>query len=169
MAEADDTMSLESGRNTEVFDLEDKSFHCTIPNHFPIPLYQSAGGLVNDGETPFICGGIKKLKKDPVLSQRYIKMDGITDCFLMTENGKWEKDDVASLQSLTVVRNTGSAVVHNQIVVGVDFYKPQGMFLASPHNNVTSLKDTFGGNNNCKFCCKCFACLSVDMYVYCHL
>ena len=60
-------------QNTEIVDLEDESFKCTV-NQFPTSTYGATGGLISD--TPFICGGF---------SGGWQKF-----CYFLQEYGDWK-------------------------------------------------------------------------------
>ena len=49
----------ESGRHTEIVDLNDSSFYCTGLPDFPIDVVYAAGGIVNG--IPIICGGANSI------------------------------------------------------------------------------------------------------------
>ena len=90
----------ESGRNTEILDMEDPSFACPNVESFPVKMYNGMGALVNG--TPFICGG-------GVDSTIY------ETCYTLEENGKWKEDQVASLN--TPKNTAASLTMDDKLVV----------------------------------------------------
>merc|ERR1719245_1028931 len=62
-------------QNTEIVDLEDASFKCTV-SQFPIGVAGATGGLV--GDTPLICGGALR-------GRQYHK-----SCYSLKEDGDWK-------------------------------------------------------------------------------
>merc|ERR1719245_1395433 len=64
-------------QNTEIVDLEDASFNCTV-SQFPTSVKGATGGLV--GDTPLICGGIFYSGE-----WQYPK-----SCYSLKEDGDWK-------------------------------------------------------------------------------
>ena len=95
-------MPYNNGRQTEVIDLNNSSFSCFIPNHFPITLRAASGGLI--GQTPFVCGG--------QTGSGYSKA-----CFTLEEDGSWKEDKLALLNTARSDAAVGAVVIHNQLVL----------------------------------------------------
>ena len=92
----------------EIIDFDDSTFNCTKVESFPAGVTQLAaasGGLMN-GQTPFICGGNAYINGD----WKYTK-----DCFQLTEDGSWAKDQAATLSTPRVFAGYGSVVQNNKL------------------------------------------------------
>ena len=84
-----------AGRNTEIIDLEDATFECIKPNHFPISLGAANGGLI--GTTPFVCGG--------------------SSCYALEENGEWKEDKTATLPTRIFYSAAGSVIIDDKLII----------------------------------------------------
>ena len=90
---------IDSGRNTEILDMEDPSFACSNVELFPVKMYRGVGALVNG--TPLICGGYWSGTYDT--------------CYTLEENGRWKEDQLASLN--TPRRDAASLTMDDKLVV----------------------------------------------------
>jgi len=89
---------LDSGGNTEIIDVEDASFNCTV-NRFPKYVWGATGGLV--GDTPLICGGMNR--------------DRQKSCYSLKEDGTWKLES-----NLNTARNAaanGEVIMNNKLVI----------------------------------------------------
>ena len=101
---------VHSGGNTEVIDLEDSSFSCKL-NQFPEPgLSLGSGGFV-DG-TAFLCGG-RVGSGQELTSQK--------SCYTLDDNGAWQIDEVASLNTARDRAATGSVILNKKLVIAGGF------------------------------------------------
>ena len=116
-----------NGRHTEIIDLEDSSFSCSKVEQFPKVLYGAVGGLI--GQTPFVCGGGK--------------FDGSYSsyCYALRENGSWETDATAALNTERYMAATGSVLMTNKLVLagGKASNRVSTIELASPNTRSTTL------------------------------
>ena len=122
-----------NGKQSEIIDLEDATFECTLVNQFPVELYFAIGGLV--GETPMVCGGsLGSGSKSKA-------------CYTLQGNGAWMEDQSAALNRARVNAATGLAVWNNQLVVAGG-YSPslsqylQTIELVSPNTRAKTLSFT---------------------------
>ena len=92
---------LSSGRNTEIIDLEDASFKCTI-SHFPTSTDTPTGGLV--GNTAIICGG--------KIGLAYQK-----SCYSLKEDGAWKLEESSDLSTARRSAATGTVIMNSKLVM----------------------------------------------------
>ena len=87
------------GKNTEVLDLEDPSFRCTV-SQFPTGAWGGAGGLV--GNTPLVCGGFE----NKVVQKA---------CYSLNEDGTWKNE--ADLNTARRFVAAGYVIMDNGLVI----------------------------------------------------
>ena len=86
-------------KNTEIINLEEASFRCTV-SQFPTSVSAATGGLV--GNTPIICGG-------------GIGDNSQASCYSLKEDGAWK--DEADLIAARRSASTGSVIIKNKLVI----------------------------------------------------
>ena len=89
--------------HSEIIDLEEESYTCSVENHFPHFLKFASGGVI-DG-TPFLCGGGDSSNV------------GQNACFYLNGDGEWKEDEDAVLPSGRMTGDLGSTVIDNSLVV----------------------------------------------------
>ena len=106
----------DNGINFEIIDVIDYNFSCINSEQLPVELFGASGVLMN-GQTPFICGGVhyggvgKGYKT-------YFK-----DCYQLTEAGSWAKDQIASLFTERAYAGYGKMALDNTLVITGGFTK----------------------------------------------
>ena len=90
-----------SERNTEIIDLVDASFKCTI-SHFPTSTDTPTGGLV--GNTAIICGG--------KIGLAYQK-----SCYSLKEDGAWKLEESSDLSTARRSAATGTVIMNSKLVM----------------------------------------------------
>jgi len=85
-------------RNTEIVDLEDASFKCTV-SQFPTSVKGATRGLV--GDTPLICGG-----------SNYAT---IINCYSLKEDGNWKLE--SNLNTARHYAANGEVIMNNKLVM----------------------------------------------------
>merc|ERR1712062_970594 len=103
------------GQITEIIDVEDSSFSCTL-SQFPTRVYSATGGLV--GDTPLICGG--------TIYSGYGERQFLKSCYSLKEDGSWKLES-----NLNTGRNSaanGEVIINNILVIAGGF---DGNYLAT--------------------------------------
>ena len=90
-------------RNTEIIDLEDASFKCTL-SQFPASVYGATGGLV--GNTALICGG----GIDTLTGWQYQN-----SCYSLKEDGDWKFE--TNLNEARAYAANGDVIWNNKLVI----------------------------------------------------
>merc|ERR1711953_1144321 len=96
------------GQITEIIDVEDSSFSCTL-SQFPTRVYSATGGLV--GDTPLICGG--------TIYSGYGERQFLKSCYSLKEDGSWKLES-----NLNTGRNSaanGEVIINNILVIAGGF------------------------------------------------
>ena len=95
-------------RNSEIIDLEDPSFRCTI-SQFPTSASTATGGLV--GNAPLICGGGWG---------RWNNVD--KSCYSLKEDGTWKHEKSSDLSVARRSAANGFLTINNKLVIagGID-------------------------------------------------
>jgi len=88
------------GKYTEIIDLEDASFNCTL-SHFPTSVHGATGGLV--GDTPLICGGAVAWQPPQ------------KSCYSLKEDGDWKLESNLNLARYSAAN--GAVIINNKLVI----------------------------------------------------
>ena len=142
----------DSGRHTEILDLNDSSFNCTGLPDFPIDVAYAAGGIVFD--TPVICGGANSTIDTADNSNETIHTV-FKDCYAWAKDQrKWTKNKSLELDVAKFNLGTGSLTIKDKLLIsggqknGRTFIKdayslPNGAMSVSGHCNVLINKTHF--------------------------
>ena len=96
-----------SNIKSEIIDLKDASFKCTL-TQYPISVLGAAGGLV--GDTFLICGGYN------------YNSSGIQkSCYSLKEDGDWKLESSSDLNVARYYAANGDVIVNNQLVIAGGF------------------------------------------------
>ena len=95
------------GRTTEIIDLVDPTFGCTLDNQFPIRLAGATGGFID--EKPMICGGLSLVNSTHGSISKA--------CYTLEGNGVWMEDQSAAISSARYYAATGSTILNNKLVL----------------------------------------------------
>ena len=90
-----------SVQNTELIDLTDPSFQCTV-SQFPTSVYAATGGLI--GNTPLICGGLNRVTFE------YQK-----SCYSLQEDGDWKLE--SNLNTKRGFAANGHVIMNNKLLI----------------------------------------------------
>ena len=101
--------------HSEIIDLENESYTCSVEDHFPHFLRFASGGLI-DNETPFLCGGGDS------------NLVGQTACYYLNSDGKWIQDEDAVLPTERMTGDLGSTIMYNYLLVFGDFNQVSNTF-----------------------------------------
>jgi len=102
-----------SGGNTEIIDVEDASFNCTV-SQFPIGEGEVTGGLVGNGEatgglvgdSPLICGGGFYSNSGWQFQK---------SCYSLKEDGTWKLE--SNLNTARRSAANGEVIINNKLVI----------------------------------------------------
>ena len=92
--------------NTEIVDLEDASFKCTV-SQFPTSVSGATGGLV--GNTPMICGGYLFYGVGDYYG------DSLKSCYSLKENGEWKFE--SNLTTPRAYAANGDVIINHKLVI----------------------------------------------------
>ena len=87
---------------SEIIDVADPSFQCPNVQQFPFELKDATGGFVE--QTVLVCGGRQSNQES-------------NECYTLNQNGDWEGDQSAALQTPRYDAATGSVVINDQLVI----------------------------------------------------
>ena len=108
----------ESGRHTEIVDLNNPDFHCTGLSDFPISVAYAAGGIVNG--IPIICGGANStFDRSVINNEKSEKIHTVSkDCYAFDfEERKWTKKKSLELDVPKFDLGTGSLTINDELLI----------------------------------------------------
>ena len=122
-----------NSKHSEIIDLEEETYECSVEDHFPHFLKFASGGMYD--KVPFLCGG----GSGTTGGNTNI---GQTACYYMDNYGEWI-EDYAPLPKGRMTGDMGSTMLKNKLVVFGDIDRELTTFdLMQPAYNAEELTQT---------------------------